>query len=378
MEFENSPIRVGICGAYGHFENSPLYFMFKKMQITVLKNIRDNPDIIIVWDPYNKIKKNKKKRALLDQYGKGKKKVNFKLKGTGKKTITELFDQMFSQKLSINPLTHSGVCVAKHNDNGTKSCIYMTCPMNAENLFENHVYQKIIDFKHPEDDGILCELRVPIFNGIIPFVFFKERARGLRFTAKNRKVEIANVNDHLTLDEVEEIRNYCKKLGLEYGDLDILRDSKDGKIYIIDVNDTPWWPPNKLFNRERNMALNLFWNSFLKVFLPQIYESYMVPADQVDDYVPNGRTEKFNDEIGVAHVNDPRDFMRGNKSTVSGVSSYQNSSSGNVLGGFGMGRSQLGGHANNRDFNISPEDSVSQVGSQLGNNQNIFNKLKLW
>ena len=31
----------------------------------------------------------------------------------------------------------------------------------------------------------------------------------------------------------------CREMGLDYGELDVLRDREDGRLYILDVNDTP-------------------------------------------------------------------------------------------------------------------------------------------
>lgn len=35
----------------------------------------------------------------------------------------------------------------------------------------------------------------------------------------------------------------CRIMGLDYGELDVLRDTEDGKLYVADVNNTPWDPP---------------------------------------------------------------------------------------------------------------------------------------
>jgi len=374
--------------------------MFRKQKITVVKNIKehDDIDIVIVWDPWGRVKKNKKKMAILRAYGKGKKKINFKLISCQKDFTTKIFDEMFEHKLGINPQEYNGYAVAKHNDNGTKSCFFIKCPIEADEVFENHIYQKIIDFYHPYDNEILCEIRVPIFGGIVPFVFFKERARGLRFTSKNRKVSIANVEDHLTENEVEQIQKYCRKVGLEYGDLDILR-GQDGLIYIIDVNNTPWWPPNKLFNRDRNIALNIFWNAWLKAFLPSLFESLRVPDNEIDDYVPSsGHIEKFNDEIGLQHILDPRDNVKSNNQNIklnentlkSLIKQYEEPEYDehditederkkiiNEIDAQSVISKLTDKYSiNSRNHNdIDPSDSASNVGSKV---DKIYNQLKLW
>lgn len=42
-------------------------------------------------------------------------------------------------------------------------------------------------------------------------------------------------------------------MGLDYGELDILRNNLDGRIYVVDVNKTLWGPPQFNFKRpEKN------------------------------------------------------------------------------------------------------------------------------
>jgi len=51
------------------------------------------------------------------------------------------------------------------------------------------------------------------------------------------------------------ISEFCSRIGLDYGELDVLRNKDDGKIYIVDVNYTPWGPPAKLSDDENRIAL---------------------------------------------------------------------------------------------------------------------------
>ena len=42
---------------------------------------------------------------------------------------------------------------------------------------------------------------------------------------------------------------------LDYGELDVLRNRDDGLLYIVDVNPTPWGPPNHLSRQETAHAI---------------------------------------------------------------------------------------------------------------------------
>jgi hypothetical protein len=107
-------------------------------------------------------------------------------------------------------------------------------------------------------------------------------------------MEIVPATAHLSEQECQDIIMYCRRIGLEYGEIDILRSDEDGKIYIIDVNNTPWWPPNKLGDIDRNIALNMMWNALIQGFFPEKMGTYYIPDDHLDDFVNHKKPEKNN------------------------------------------------------------------------------------
>jgi hypothetical protein len=56
-------------------------------------------------------------------------------------------------------------------------------------------------------------------------------------------------------------------MGLEFGELDILRDNLSQKIYILDVNNTPSGPPNHIKKGDYWKALDLIKVTIVKNFL---------------------------------------------------------------------------------------------------------------
>jgi hypothetical protein len=107
-------------------------------------------------------------------------------------------------------------------------------------------------------------------------------------------MEIVPATAHLSEQECQDIIMYCRRIGLEYGEIDILRSDEDGKIYIIDVNNTPWWPPNKLSDVDRNIGLNMMWNAWIQAFFPQKIGTYYIPNEHLDDFVNHKKPEKNN------------------------------------------------------------------------------------
>jgi hypothetical protein len=60
------------------------------------------------------------------------------------------------------------------------------------------------------------------------------------------------------------------------------------------VNNTSWWPPNKLGDVDRNIVLNLMWNAFLESFLPNQFSEYHVPDNAIDDFIYTKTPDKNN------------------------------------------------------------------------------------
>lgn len=297
IEKNLTPLKIYIYGNYSHFQKSTMYFMLRKVGVEISNKLIGTYDMGIYWDPQMDLNKQTPK---LRQNGKKIRLINLFLVDTAKDFIAKAFEKHFGYGYHIDPTKYNGYCLSKHNGNGTKSCFFLKCPINATDIFKDHSYQKIIDYTDKQDPDILYELRVPIVGGIIPFVLFKTRNRGLRFTSKNRSIQIVSPLKYLTEQECHKITTYCRYIGLELGEIDILRSHEDGKIYIIDVNNTSWWPPNKLGDVDRNIVLNLLWNSFLESFLPSYYNKYSIPDNMIDDFVYVKTPEK-NDRRNIIY-----------------------------------------------------------------------------
>jgi hypothetical protein len=289
VEKNLTPLKVYIYGNYPHFQKSTTYFMLRKAGVEINNKLNGKYDVGIYWDPRMDINKQTPK---LKQNGKKIKLINLFLVDTAKGFVAESFEQHFGYGYKVDPMTFNGYCISKHNGNGTKSCFFLKCPIDANDIFKDHSYQKIIDYTDKKDPNTLYELRIPIVGGIIPCILFKTRNRGLRFTSKNRSIQIVNPLKYLTEQECHKIITYCRYIGLEMGEIDVLRSHEDGQIYIIDVNNTSWWPPNKLGDVDRNIVLNLIWNAFLESFLPNQFNEYRVPDNMIDDFIYTKTPEK--------------------------------------------------------------------------------------
>jgi O-antigen/teichoic acid export membrane protein len=156
--------------------------------------------------------------------------VNVACTDVSKVHVEKVFKEVFGYGMEIDPRVHHGVCVKKSNENAVHDGKIVTCPCDPE---EGYVYQKLINNIHGDDS--VYDIRVPIFGHRMPLVMLRYRSRHDRFD-NTKIVDPAAIDGVLSDAEQKNILRFCEKLGLEYGELDILRDRDDGLIYIVDAN----------------------------------------------------------------------------------------------------------------------------------------------
>ncbi len=127
-----------------------------------------------------------------------------------------------------------------------------------------YVYQQVIN---NEEETEVCDIRVPIIGTIPSFCFRKYRSIHERFGHSTRS-GIVPTESVLSPEECRTIERYCQVIGLEFGEMDVLRDRDTGKIYIVDVNKTPDSPLESLSTADFQLALvkmaAVFHETFIK------------------------------------------------------------------------------------------------------------------
>ena len=166
--------------------------------------------------------------------------VNNNCKDVSKSYIARVFHDVFGYSIAVDPLTYDGKCVVKSDLNAQHDGKIISCPINT--IQSGVVYQKLIE-NEVEENRVL-DFRVPVFKQSIPFVYryLKENLREeQRFYGYLSlvSVSIAEVSKVFDEDEIGKILRFCQKIGLDYGELDVLRDRNDQRIYIVDANNTP-------------------------------------------------------------------------------------------------------------------------------------------
>ena len=167
---------------------------------------------------------------------------------------------MFSYTTAIDPRTSRGPCLRKSDVNALHDGSIVHCPI--DNPEPGFVYEKLIDNMTPA--GAL-DIRVPIYGTILPLVYHKTRSLQQRFLKFDSAV-VRETDEVLSKDEQAKIREFCRAIGLDYGELDVLRDNGDGRIYIVDANSTPD-SVDHLSEDDREVALQRTSRAFAEAFL---------------------------------------------------------------------------------------------------------------
>jgi hypothetical protein len=167
-----------------------------------------------------------------------------------KSRVAEVFREIFGYDLSLNPATATAPYLEKGEINGVHDGVIRLDPAPAK---PDRVYQHLIDNR--TEDGTVLDYRCPTVFGDIPLVFLKERPEGRRFDNLNTRVRLSTPEAHFSEDERLRISAFCAAMGLDWGGLDILRDAKTDRLYIVDVNKTDMGPPLALPLRHKLRAV---------------------------------------------------------------------------------------------------------------------------
>ena len=140
-------------------------------------------------------------------------------------------------------------------------------PLQADRVQEDLIYQKFID---TETEGQYVDINVPIFDGVIPCVLLKSRPQIKLAESEQMVVTIAETTSIFSEIEIQRLTELSQKLGLEYGEFDVLRDRHDGKIYVVDVNNTPCEFPQGLTIAEQKLLLEKLSNAFVPLIAKRL------------------------------------------------------------------------------------------------------------
>lgn len=202
--------------------------------------------------------------------------ININCTNISKVKVDQVFAEVFGYHSLVNPFHYKGKCIKKPNENGKGGGEIIDCPLNSSNEADDSVYQRYIE---TNPSGPQLEYRVPIVMGSMPTVFevYKDNLETLKDGQLKHQMKHSilpkEVSQVFSNREHEQVLAFCHKIGLDIGELDVLRCAETGRVYILDVNKTPtylsmfhhyWKPADK---RKAIAVVSEKWEEQLKTFI---------------------------------------------------------------------------------------------------------------
>lgn len=193
--------------------------------------------------------------------------INSACVNISKSLVGKLNESIFGYPLDVDPISFTGYAVCKSDDNATHDGEIISCPITEDKVRREKVYNVLID---NTECGFAVDFRVPFAMGFCGFFYEKKRPIANRFANKNSSVMIRKIEDEFSDDELNSIEKFFTEIGLDYGEIDVLRDNRTGKLFIVDVAKTPFGPPNGLNRRDMGRAVEMMTIALINSIAKQI------------------------------------------------------------------------------------------------------------
>jgi len=186
-------------------------------------------DATIAWDGDTYFSKRAARRLPADA-------INGRCLDISKSVVDAAWQEVSGHSLTLDPRTPHGQIVMKPEDNGRHGGRLIETPIGHPR--KGWVYQRLVDWR--EDDWVK-QTRAVIVGGKIILAYekwrrFPDRFFGTRLTLPRAPGRL------YTDDEQGQLLDFTARIGMDYGELDILRDPADGHLYVVDANRTPSRP----------------------------------------------------------------------------------------------------------------------------------------
>jgi hypothetical protein len=153
-----------------------------------------------------------------------------------KSTVDRVWHELAGYGVTVDPLVTDGPIVIKSELNGVHDGRLVMGPLPARE--PGLVYQRLIDGRR---DGQVYATRVAVVGDQMPIAFEKRRPYPNWFHGGS-VVTPARPADLYSTDEMALVRDFARAIGMDYGEIDVLRETSSGRIYVVDANRTPIRP----------------------------------------------------------------------------------------------------------------------------------------
>ncbi|MFW5657640.1 MAG: hypothetical protein ACOC10_03370 [Bacteroidota bacterium] len=247
--------------AHPHYpsRNSTIYKVAKKLGLNITNKPGKHIDLAIYWEYATIREEYHELEALADRV----QVLNLQSRDISKVFVDDVFYEVFGYRTFVDPLTFKGKCVQKSDINAQHDGKVIDCPINKKE--EGYIYQLLIN--NEVENDFVEDIRVPVVMEALPIIYMKYRTISSRFKNLAGKSRVEKIETVLTPEEISLINVFCKRIKLEYGEIDVLRNKDDGKIYIVDVNNTAQGPPTNIIPEDGKYSIDVIADYFKKAFL---------------------------------------------------------------------------------------------------------------
>lgn len=190
--------------------------------------------------------------------------INGRCVDINKTTIARVFEEVCGRALSVDPQNYTGLMVEKSETNGVHDGRIVQGPLASPR--KNQTYQRLIN-NVSEDGRFVEDLRAVVVGTSLPVVYRKHRVHTRRFESSSVHAQVQSADEVFSATEQQQLIAFAQGIGMEFGELDVLRDRDDAQIYIVDANKTCISPPISMEYRKRFEALERTAKAFEQEFL---------------------------------------------------------------------------------------------------------------
>ena len=214
---------------------SALYKIAHRLGYRFVADENERADVIVAWEDCTI----RRADARLDRLAATSRVINVRAADISKQRVAEVFERVFGYALKVDPRSCAGPILRKSDNNARHDGTILTAPVEPE---PGYVYQRLIN---NAVDGLYENIRVPVFGSFIAYCLVQRCAPKHRFTLDEGNARLEEVDSVFTADELAQLTLFCREMGLDYGEIDVLRNADDGRLYVVDVNTTPFGPVNR-------------------------------------------------------------------------------------------------------------------------------------
>ncbi|MEM8993363.1 MAG: hypothetical protein AAGF23_01100 [Acidobacteriota bacterium] len=257
--------------AYPQSPGGKFALLCEKGGFRITRDVTRPFDLAIKWHPETYTPNDR----VLDELARITPVVNLGCDDISKRRVEDAHREVFGYGLLVDPHTYRGTCVKKTNLNAQNRESLVECPIapgdGDAGIGHGFIYQRLV--VTPREPQEYEEYRVPITGREIPCVVIKRRPLSVRFDRCAGYAALAEVDEVFSADERAKILELCRVFGLDFGDLDILRERDGGRLHVIDVNPTPGGPGAAGYGyteEQRQELLSRQLAAFRRVFVDRL------------------------------------------------------------------------------------------------------------